>query len=87
MVQINDQNITGSDVRRTSFWVKPGTYTVKLAIATGALQTVGRGTSGDDPSHYTFEITIEEGKRYRIAGKVTGAAPEWEPVVWAVEDL
>ncbi len=89
MVQINDQNITGSDVRRTSFWVKLGTYAVKLAIATGALQTAGRGTSGSDPSHNTFQITVEEGKRYRIAGKVTStsANPEWEPVIWAVEDL
>ena len=87
LLQIDDENVTASDYRRTSFWVKPGTYTVKLGIVTGALQTAGRSTGGDDPSHYTFEVTIEEGKRYRIAGKVTGAAPEWEPVVWAVEDL
>ena len=89
LLQINDENVAGSDYRRTSFWVKPGTYTVKLAIATGALQTAGRGTGNKDPSHNTFEMTIEDGKRYRIAGKMTStsANPEWEPVVWAVEDL
>ena len=43
LVQINDENVAGSDYRRTSFWVKPGTYTVKLAIATGRCRRPAAG--------------------------------------------
>ncbi len=89
LVQIDDQNITGSDVRRSSFWLRPGTYTLKLAMMRGPAQTVGRGSSGRrDPGPNTVQIKIEQGKRYRIAARVTGAqTDQWEPVIWEVRDI
>lgn len=89
MVMINDQNIVGSDVRRTSFWVKPGEYTIELAMASGSLQSVGAGrASARDQVNNKLQITVEEGKRYLIAARVTGGQiANWEGVVWKVEDL
>ena len=89
MVRINDQNITGNDVRRTSFWVKPGSYTIELAMASGSLQSVGAGrSSARDQVNNKLQITVEEGKRYLIAARITGGqVADWEGVVWKVEDL
>ena len=86
---LDGKNITAPPTE-TSFWVEPGVHEIVVtAVIEDSMQLMGGIVNehvgpGDDPGKTS--ITVEAGKRYRIAAEVLNNMGKWQPVVWQVED-
>ncbi|MGB5249520.1 MAG: hypothetical protein WBO47_07850 [Gammaproteobacteria bacterium] len=86
---LDGHNITAPP-SQTSFWVDPGEHEIVVtAIIEDSMELMGGIVNehvgpGDDPGKTS--ITVEAGKRYRIAAEVLNNMGKWQPVVWKVED-
>jgi hypothetical protein len=86
---LDGNNITAPPTE-TSFWVEPGVHEIVVtAIIEDPMELMGGIVNehvgpGDDPGKTS--ITVEAGKRYRIAAEVLNNMGKWQPVVWKVED-
>lgn len=72
--------------RESVFWIEPGTHVFRVVPMIQSPQGVMpvRG-AGVDYRH--IEITVEQGRRYILGGKVHGPRlSDWEPVVVRVEE-
>ncbi len=87
LVVIDGTNVSGN-MSRTSFWVSPGVHEIVVAASISMEDSVGlrpnrSKESGESSKDVTIEV--EEGQRYKIAGRMLDRQGNWEPVVWKVE--
>lgn len=86
LVGLDGKNIN-APITKTSFWVEPGDHSITVTAAIN--QSMGVGTINvehkTDPG--TVTITVEAGKRYKIAAQATDNKGNWEPVIWKEEDV
>lgn len=77
--------------KKHTFRLSPGDHTIRvvadLSQATGTLVTGTVYTPrGEQPGE--IKLFVEAGRRYYIGARLTGSRrDEWEPVVWAVQDI
>lgn len=91
LVGLDGKNISGSP-ERTSWWVEPGDHEITVvAIIDDSMDDINPLTESlhqsehSDPGKTT--ITVEAGKRYKIAAEVKDHKGNWEPVLYKVEDV
>ena len=91
LVGLDGKNIDGQP-GRTSWWVEPGDHEiVVVAIIDDPMGDINPLTESrhkgkqSDPGKTT--ITVEAGKRYKIAAQVKDHEGNWEPVLYKVEDI
>ena len=94
LVGLDGKNVIG-DPGRASWWVEPGDH--EITVTCLVERTGGRRSSpmfsGHRPrsqrqsSPGKTTITVEAGKRYKIAAQVTDEDGNWEPVLWDVQDV
>jgi len=83
--------VGGLAARKHTFRLPPGDHKIRIVAdlrnATGTLESGTTFTPrGQQPGN--LELFVEEGRRYYIGARLTGARKdEWEPVIWHVEDL
>ncbi len=91
LVGLDGKNIDGQP-GRTSWWVEPGDHEITVvAIISDPMGDINPLTSSlhegkeSDPGKTT--ITVEAGKRYKIAAQVKDHKGDWDPVLYKVEDV
>ena len=86
LVAIDGNNITAAATRFTH-WLEPGEHEILVSAAIDTSTSVRTVNRPQNRGQGRTTITVEAGKRYRIAAQMTNQSGAWEPVVWAVEDL
>ena len=91
LVGLDGKNIDGQP-GRTSWWVEPGDHEiVVIAIIDDPMGDINPLTSsrhrGKESDPGKTVITVEAGKRYKIAAEVKDHKGNWEPVLYKVEDV
>lgn len=91
LIGLDGKNID-DNTGRTSWWVEPGDHEiVVLAIIDDPMGDINPLTESlhtgkqSDPGKTT--ITVEAGKRYKIAAQLTDHKGDWQPVLYKVEDI
>ena len=91
LVGLDGKNIDGQP-GRTSWWVEPGDHEiVVVALISDPMGDINPLTSSlhkgkeSDPGKTT--ITVEAGKRYKIAAEVKDHKGNWDPVLYEVKDV
>lgn len=90
LVGLDGKNIDGQGMR-TSWWVEPGDHEITVVAIIdnpmGDMDPLAENlhVGGTDPGKTT--ITVEAGKRYKIAAQVKDNKGDWEPVLYKVEDI
>ena len=83
LIVLDGQNISQA---RPTYRVRPGEH--EIVIVASINTTTGIAGSARNQGQGKVTITVEQGKRYRIAAEATGArADQWRPVIWAEEDM
>lgn len=83
LVEIDGQNI--GQVRPT-YRLSPGEHEIVIVAAINT--STGIAGTNRNQGQGRVTITVEQGKRYKIAAQATGArADQWKPVIWAEEDM
>ncbi|KPK60296.1 MAG: hypothetical protein AMJ59_06890 [Gammaproteobacteria bacterium SG8_31] len=72
---------------RTSYWVEPGDHEITVTALIDDSMQVGTIDVQRKTDPGTVTITVEGGKRYKIAAQVTDHKGNWEPVIWKEEDV
>ena len=83
LVEVDGQNISQA---RPTYRLKPGEHSIVIVAAIS--NATGMSGSARNQGQGKVNITIVQGKRYKIAAQATGArADQWKPVIWAEEDM
>ncbi len=87
LIVIDGTNVSGR-ADRTSFWVSPGVHEIVVSAAISMEDSIGlrpnrSKESGESSKDVTIEV--EEGMRYKIAGRMLDKKGNWEPVIWKEE--
>ncbi len=83
LIVLDGQNINQA---RPTYRVRPGEH--EIVIVASINTATGISGSARNQGQGKVKITVEQGRRYRIAAEATGArADQWRPVIWAEEDM
>ena len=83
LIVLDGQNINQA---RPTYRVRPGEH--EIVIVASINTATGISGSARNQGQGKVTITVEQGRRYRIAAEATGArADQWRPVIWAEEDM
>jgi len=86
LVGLDGKNIS-APISKTSFWVEPGDHNITVTAAIDESMGVGTIDIQHKTDPGTVTITVEAGKRYKIAAQATDNKGNWEPVIWKEEDV
>ncbi|MDH3916082.1 MAG: hypothetical protein OEU49_04700 [Chromatiales bacterium] len=86
LVGLDGKNIS-APITKTSFWVEPGDHSITVTAAIDESMGVGTINVEHKTDPGTVTITVEAGKRYKIAAQATDNKGNWEPVIWKEEDV
>ena len=86
LVGLDGKNIN-APVTKSSFWVEPGDHEITVTAMIDDPMRVGTLNVRRKTDPGKVVITVEAGKRYKIAAQVTDEKGNWEPVIWKEEDV
>ncbi len=86
LVGLDGKNID-MGINRTSYWVEPGDHQITVTALIDDSMSVGTINIQKKTDPGTVTITVEAGKRYKIAAQATDHKGNWQPVIWKEEDV
>ncbi|MCG6871438.1 MAG: hypothetical protein LJE84_04030 [Gammaproteobacteria bacterium] len=89
ITRIDGVSVVGAaDTGRTAWWLAPGEHTLKLVPLFDDRAGTIRGARNHRNETSDMKLTVQEGKRYLVGAKITGATfNDWEPVLLSESDL
>lgn len=86
LVGLDGKNVN-MGINRTSYWVEPGDHEITVTALIDDSMGVGTIDVQRKTDPGTVTITVEAGKRYKIAAQETDHKGNWQPVIWKEEDI
>jgi hypothetical protein len=90
LVEVDGEPVN-APISRTSFWLDAGdheiTVTAMIDEEVSDINPLTESRHVGGPSQGKTTITVEAGKRYKIAAMLDDDKGHWEPVIWKEEDI